>query len=185
MSINLSAMPLSIPTQVTFEQAIALSQAILAAVAAASSSEMELEAAITALMQSDNGARGFFVTFLTSEFDLADHPTPAVIAGLQTAPQRVADLLTRNLAMSTAMILTHHRQNSPEQAAGSARVQQRTHLLIQQLQLPELATELANLASSLSNSQGTYQAFLARWGYDAEQRQAIATAIQPYTAGMI
>jgi hypothetical protein len=165
---------ISIPDSVTFEQAIAISQVLLANDSLA---ETEFEASIAALMQTDNGARGWFVTFLTGESTLADQPTEAILAGLCTAPQRVANLLTRNLAMSTAMILTHNRSNAPEQAAGSARVQQRTQRLIQLLQLPELQTELANLATSVTSANGSYQAFLERWGYDAEQRKAISEAI--------
>jgi hypothetical protein len=166
-------MSLIIPVNVTFEQALDLSQALLTA----SASEAELEAAIAALVQSDNGARGFFVTFLAGDAELADQPTPAVLTALQAAPQRVAGLLTRNLAMSTAMILTHQRQGDATQAAGSTRVQRRTQLLIRQLSCPELQAELAKLASSIAQGQGDYQSFLERWGYDAEQRQAIGAAV--------
>lgn len=85
--------------------------------------------------------------------------------------------MTKNLAMSTAMELTHQANGNPEQAAGSARVKARSHQLIQQLQLPELQTQLQQLLASIDNNTGEYQDFLTRWGYDGTQRQAIRQAI--------
>jgi hypothetical protein len=157
----------------TFEQAIARAQDLLAQ---ASPDQTQLKSTITDLVASDNGARGFFVTFLTGENSLADQPTEAVLDGLRSAPERVADLLTRNLAMSTGMALTHQRQGHPDQAAGSERVQRRTLLLMQKLQLPVVETKLAELAQSLAG-EGPFSSFLDRWGYDAEQRNAIRAAL--------
>jgi hypothetical protein len=165
-------MPLS------FEQAIAQTQQLLSQ----SVSPEQLQQTITELVQTDNGARGFFVTFLTGDFALADRPE--LLCALQSAPTRVADLLTKNLAMATAMELTHFRDGNPEQAAGSAKVQQHTRSLIQALQanLPELQTCLQQLALSLTSPSGEYHAFLERWGYDLEQRAAIQTALETVIA---
>jgi hypothetical protein len=83
--------------------------------------------------------------------------------------------------MATAMEITHLRQSAPDQAAGSARVKQRTQKLIQQLQaeMPALNTCLQELATSLTSlDAGQYQSFLQRWGYDLEQRKAIQTVIE-------
>lgn len=166
-----------IDPQITFEQAIVLAQQLLDA----PESPEQLQSTITELLQTDNGARGFFVTFLTGDSALADHPIPPILNGLQTAPERVADLLTKNLAMATAMEITHLRQAVPDQAAGSARVKQRTQKLIQQLQgeMPALNTCLQELATSLTSlDAGQYQSFLQRWGYDLEQRLAIQTVVE-------
>ncbi len=164
----------TIPSEVSFEQAIALSQDLLAD---QSLTEAELESAIAALVQTANGARGFFVTFLTGDYSLADQPTAAVLQGLRSAPEQVADLLTKNLAMGTAMEITHRRSQNLELAAGSARVQRRSQRLIQLLQLPALQTSLQELLTSVTSGEGEYQSFLTRWGYDPEQRQAIQQAI--------
>jgi len=164
---------LEIPEAVSFEQAIALTQDLLSAMAAASLSEAEIERVISALVQTQNGARGFFVTYLTDERSLADHPSPGMIRALQSAPQKVADLLAKNLAMSTAMILTHERHQKPEMAVSSKQVQRRTLQLMQQLNLPEVETQLQQLQHSIATGEGQYADFLNRWGYDGEQRQAI------------
>lgn len=162
-----------IPEAVSFEQAIALTQTLLSAIAAASLSEFEIEQTISALVKTKNGARGFFVTYLTDERSPADHPSSAVIRALQSAPEGVAELLVKNLAMSTAMILTHERHHKPEMAAGSELVQRRTLQLMYQLQLPEVEIQLQHLHDSVATGAGKYADFLNRWGYDDEQRQAI------------
>jgi hypothetical protein len=165
-----------IDPQVTFEQAIDLAQKFLNS----PDPPEQLQAKVTELLQTDNGARGFFVSLLTGDSPFADHPIPAILNGLKTSPERVAELLTKNLAMATAMEITHLRQESPDQAAGSARVKQRTLQLIRQLQaeMPTLNECLQELATSLTSPDtGKYQSFLQRWGYDLEQRKAIQTVI--------
>jgi hypothetical protein len=71
-----------IPESVTFEEAIALTQSLMSQM---ETGELQGELvqkqislrgfgeAITQLVKSENGARGFFVTYLTSEGTLADH----------------------------------------------------------------------------------------------------------------
>lgn len=167
-----------VPGTVTFEQAIALSQSLLEQMSQELLQEPEIEQAISALVSSENGARGFFVTYLTDARALADHPTAGVIRGLQSAPHVVAELLVKNLAMSSAMVIAHQRRQDNEMATNSRRVQQRSTQLIQQLQLPELTTRIDQLSSSAATGSGAYQEFLQRWGYDAEQRQAIQQALE-------
>jgi CHASE3 domain sensor protein len=58
---------LDIPEAVSFEQAIALTQALLSAIEAESLSESKIEQVVSALVKTQNGARGFFVTYLTDE----------------------------------------------------------------------------------------------------------------------
>jgi hypothetical protein len=75
------------------------------------------------------------------------------------------------------MQLTHQANGDRTAAAGSAQVKARTTQLIQHLQLPELQAKLQQLLDSTTHNGGEYQDFLARWGYDAQQRQAIQQAI--------
>ncbi len=164
-----------VPADVSFPQAIALAEEILAL--PTTPDDAVQKRAIAALLQTSNGARGFFVSFLTGESPLADAPTAGIIRALRSAPAMVADLMAKNLAMSTAMQLTHQANGDPEQAAGSARVQARSRTLIAALQLPALQTELQQLLDSATTNTGEYQEFLARWGYDAEQRQAIQQVV--------
>lgn len=163
----------SVPESISFEQAIALTQSILAEPL----SDTELESIIAALVQSENGARGFFVTFLSAEGTGADVPSAAVIQGLRTSPDIVAELLVKNLAMSTAMILTHDRNGNPELSNGSKRVQRRTLGLIQDLRSPQITSKLQVLKETIDTGEGNYASFLDRWGYDAEQRQSIRSMV--------
>ena len=169
---------ITVPELVTFEQAIALSQALLSQVEQGQISDSDLQAAIATLVSSENGARGFFVTYLTGESALADQPSEAVIQALQTSPAQVSELLVKNLAMSTAMAMTHRRAQREAMAQGSDRVRSRTLSLIQTLQLPDISEKAAQLQHSARTGEGVYEPFLQRWSYDAEQRLAIETVLQ-------
>ncbi|MEB3228676.1 MAG: hypothetical protein VKJ27_09855 [Synechocystis sp.] len=161
----------------SFEQAIAHCQALLAQVDQQQITDGDLETAIGQLVATENGARGFFVTFLTANnFPLADQPTQPVLNALHTAPATVGELLVKNLAMSAAMVVHHQRNADRESAQGSAQVCRRSQTLIQSLQLPGIAEKLTELERSL-NGEGEYQGFLTRWGYDDEQKQAIYAAL--------
>jgi hypothetical protein len=167
-------MQFNVPSNISFEQAIGLTEEILSL---SSPADELLQPAIAALLQTSNGARGFFVTFLTGDSPLADVPTPGILTALRSAPEIVASLMVKNLAMSTAMQLHHQRQADPVNAAGSARVQARSRQLIQALALPEIRPELQQLLDSVSTGSGEYQSFLVRWGYDQAQLQAIQTVV--------
>ena len=132
------------------------------------------------LVSTENGARGFFVTYLTSDLSYTEYPSLELITALKTSPILVNELLVKNLAMSTAMVIYHRSQGDEENAQGSEKVQEKTGQLIKQLLSPALEEKLQQLATSLNAGQGEYQAFLERWGYDDYQRQAIAEIIQPF-----
>jgi hypothetical protein len=170
--------PFMVPEGITFEQAIALTQGLLAEIEQGQLSEAAIAATVTALVSSQNGARGFFVTYLMSSSPLADQPSEAVLMALRSQPELVADLLVKNLAMSTAMIITHNRNHNPDLAAGSAQVQRRTNHLIHLLELDAIVARLHTLLAALATGTGDDQAFLTRWGYDAEQQQAQQQALQ-------
>ncbi|BBH42662.1 hypothetical protein myaer102_53240 [Microcystis viridis NIES-102] len=136
--------------------------------------------AVTDIVSTENGARGFLVTYLTSDLSPTEYPILEVITALKTSPILVNELLVKNLAMSTAMVIYHRGQGDEENARGSEKVQEKTGQLIKQLLSPALEEKLQQLATSLNAGQGEYQAFLERWGYDDCQRQAIAEIIQPF-----
>ncbi len=167
----------SVPAEVSFEQAIAHTQTLLEQMASGAWSDQQISEAIAALVQTPNGARGFFVTYLTDDRPLADHPSLGVIQALQSAPDTVAELLVKNLAMSSAMAIAHRRNHHEPMAQGSDRVRSRTVLLIKALQLPQVAELAQQLHESATTGTGAYQTFLTRWGYDAEQRSRIAEVL--------
>ncbi|WLT37084.1 hypothetical protein NON20_13750 [Synechocystis sp. B12] len=164
-------------TDLSFEQAIAHSQELLLEIAANNLSDQEMTTAIANLVATENGARGFFVTFLTAQnFPLADQPNPALLTALSSSPAIVGELLVKNLAMATATEILHQRREDIDAAQGSQQVAQRTQTLINELSLPGLPEKLTELEQSLDGS-GAYEAFLQRWNYDQEQREAIRQAI--------
>ena len=170
-------MSLKVPETVTFEQAIALTQSLLSQLEAGMQ-EPEIAAVISDLVKTENGSRGFFVTYLTSESSLADNPSPAIVQALQTSPEVVAELLVKNLAMSAAQVLFHRRNQNEEMAQASERVRQRTAHLIELVDLTGVRDRIHKLLQTLAQGEGEYKAFLERWGYDTEQQQAISQALQ-------
>jgi hypothetical protein len=166
-----------VPESVTFEDAIALTQSLLEQMSAGRLEDEEIQAAITDLVKTENGARGFFVTYLTDSRPLADNPSNGVIEALKTSPEIVGELLVKNIAMSSAMAVTHRRNNDEENAKGSDSVRQRTANLIQKINSNLVAEELKKMRESAATGEGNYKAFLRRWGYDEEQKQVIQKAI--------
>lgn len=167
--------PLKVP-EVTFEQAIAFTQSLLSQVEADQLKEPELATIVSELVKTENGARGFFVTYLTSESSIADNPPTAVVQALQTSPE--VALLVKNLAMSAAQAVYHRRNHKEDMAQDSERVHQRTARLIELVDLPAVYDRLQQLQQTITTGEGSYKAFLERWGYDTEQKQIISQALQ-------
>ena len=163
---------------ISFENAIQQTQDLLSQIEFLGAKTITQK--FTELVSTENGARGFFVTYLTSDLSHTEYPSLEVITALKTSPIFVNELLVKNLAMSTAMVIYHRSQGDEENARGSEKVQEKTSQLIKQLLSPALGEKLQQLATSLNTGQGEYQAFLERWGYDNYQRQAIAEIIQPF-----
>jgi hypothetical protein len=163
---------------ISFENAIQQTQDLLSQIEFLDAKTITQK--FTELVSTENGARGFFVTYLTSDLSHREYPSLEVITALKTSPIFVNELLVKNLAMSTAMVIYHRSQGDEENAQGSEKVQEKTGQLIKQLLSQSLGEKLQQLATSLNTGQGEYQAFLERWGYDDCQRQAIAKIIQPF-----
>ncbi|MDJ0568851.1 MAG: hypothetical protein QNJ53_07355 [Pleurocapsa sp. MO_192.B19] len=161
----------------SFSQAIQATQLLMNEMTTNQLSEAEIEQAISSIISTKNGGRGFFVSYLTSDMCLADNPSVGVINGLKSSIEIISELLTKNLAMSSAMIITHTRNNEPNNVEGSQKVYRRTTNLIQQIKSQLVKQELQKLRKAINTRQGHYQNFLERWNYDAEQQQAIQKAI--------
>jgi hypothetical protein len=161
----------------SFEEAIAQTQTLLDQLEQHQLSDEVGGQAVAELVATETGARGFFVTYLTDDRPMADHPSDAVLAALASAPEVVSDLLIKNIAMSTAMAIAHRRNQKEALAQGSDRVRSRTAYLLKVLPIPQIATKRAQLQESALSETGIYQSFLQRWNYDLEQRQAIAATL--------
>jgi hypothetical protein len=156
-----------------FADAIALTQNFVTQLGHQQLQPSEITDFVAGLVATQEGARGFFVGYLTNTDPIVDRSDPAVLAGLNTHRDIVSDLLVKNLAMSTAQELHFQRQAQPDMAANSQVVAQRSQQLIAKLAWPELSERCQKMAHSTETGTGEYAEFLTRWGYDAAQRQAI------------
>ena len=164
---------LTVPTNIKFDAAIDLTQVFLTQLKKQELTSAQVLDFVSALIQTANGARGFFVTYLTSPDPICDEPQPEIITAIATHPEIAADLLVKNIAMSTAQQLYHQRRNDSEMMASSATVAARTTKMIEALNLPQIQTLCRELVSTIQTGTGSYTEFLTRWGYDDEQKQSI------------
>ncbi len=187
--------------QPSFPQALAITGQWLELWENGELSDEVLADRVAELVVNRDGGRGFFAVSLAGDSPLLDRlPEPLVLA-LRAVGAPVVDLCLRNLAMSTAMALHHARSGDPQQQAGSERVASRCTELLRLLDPSQVKQRLETLwaaaragesssegsgngigdgqaASATTSSIKEDQAFLQRWGYDAEQRQAIACALE-------
>ena len=161
----------------SFPKAIELTQSLMEQIKAGKLNEDEIERQVSSILKNKNGGRGFFVSYLTSDMSLADNPSTGIINGLKSSTELASELLVKNLAMSSAMIITHSRNNDLDNAEGSQKVYRRTKNLLEKLNWQENKQQLLELQRSIQTGNGEYRSFLKRWNYDAEQQKAIAEAI--------
>lgn len=173
----------SAPLQPTFQQAMEITAQWLGLWENGELSDEVLADRVAELVASRDGGRGFFVVSLAGDCPLMDRLPEPLVVQLRAAGAGVVDLTARNLAMSTAMVLHHQRQADPGQQAGSERVQARCTELLRLLEPDAVKDRLETLLAAAGQGQGEDVAFLDRWGYDAEQRQAIAAAIEAVAEG--
>ncbi len=166
----------------TFQQAMDITVQWLALWENGELSDEVLADRVAELVVSRDGGRGFFVVSLAGDCPLMDRLPDPLVAQLRLAGEGVIDLTARNLAMSTAMTLHHQRSADPEQQARSERVRARCTELLRLLEPEAVKGRLETLLQA-TQGQGDDVAFLDRWGYDPQQRQAIADAILAVAEG--
>lgn len=169
---------LEVPSNISFEQAIDFSNSLLDKMEAGEISPSEIAATVSELVKTENGGRGFFVTYLTTDKALADNPSPEVVQALRSHLEIVAELLAKNVAMSAATAIIHQRNGNQEMAKSAAIVRDRTSNIIKLIDRPAVYSCCREICQSASTGEGKYIAFLDRWHYDREQRQLICQALQ-------
>jgi hypothetical protein len=162
-----------VPPDITFEGAIKLTQEWLQWQGKNPRSGEKTRQFIRNLVATENGARGFFVVYLTATEEIAEYPSIELIESLRECAPTIAELLVKNLAMSSAQAIYHQRQNNDAMVASSSMVSKRTANLIHILNIPATYHYARELSQSAQTGSGNYQSFLDRWKYDPEQRQAI------------
>ena len=166
------------PLEPTFQQAMEITAQWLALWENGELSDEVLADRVGELVASRDGGRGFFVVSLVGDCPLMDRLPESLVLQLRAGGAGVVDLTARNLAMSTAMALQHGRSGDAQQRAGSERVRGRCTELLRLLEPMAVKQRLETLLQAARDGDGDDLAFLERWGYDAEQRQAIAAAIE-------
>jgi hypothetical protein len=164
-------------TGIKFAAAIELTQQFVLQLQDGMLTPEQVQSFVTDLVATQEGARGFFVGYLTNGLAVVDKVHPGIILGLAAHPSVVADLLVKNLAMSTAQNLHFLRENQADMAANSATVAKRSRQLIDALQMPEIKVIAQQIIDAIRTGTGEYVEFLERWGYDAEQKGAIEKAL--------
>jgi hypothetical protein len=161
----------------TFPQAMERAAQGLALWESGELSDEVLADQVADLVNSRDGARGFFVVSLSSDSALMDRLPEPLVLQLREAGEGVVDLTVRNLAMSTAMALHHQRAGDAAQQARSERVRDRSTELLRQLDQHLVKERLEVLLQAAGQGSGPDLDFLDRWGYDPEQRQIISEAV--------
>lgn len=166
------------PLQPTFQQAMEITAQWLGLWESGELSDEVLADRVGELVTSRDGARGFFVVSLAGDCPLMDRLPEPLVLQLGAAGDGVVDLSARNLAMSTAMALHHQRAGDAPQQAASERVAVRCTELLRLLPSALVRQRLEMLLAAAAHASGEDVAFLERWGYDAQQKAAIAAAVE-------
>ena len=127
------------------------------------------------LIKTVEGARGFFVVSLSIDCPLMDRFPDALIFQLRSSGEIVVDLAVKNLAMSSAMIISH-RMNKDPQEIQSERIKIRCIELLKLLDSNKVKKRLDVLLEA-TKGNGEDLSFLNRWGYNDEQINAISESI--------
>jgi len=127
------------------------------------------------LIKTVEGARGFFVVSLSIDCPLMDRFPDALIYQLRSSGEIVVDLTVKNLAMSSAMIITHRKNKDPQEIQ-SKRIKIRCIELLKLLDSTKVKKRLDVLLEA-TKGNGTDLKFLKKWGYNDEQINAISESI--------
>ncbi len=127
------------------------------------------------LIKTVDGARGFFVVSLSIDCPLMDRFPDALIFQLRNSREIVVDLVVKNLAMSSAMVITHREKNNPQEIQ-SERIKIRCIELLKLLDSNKVKEHL-DLLLAATKGNGTYLKFLNRWDFNEQQINAISESI--------
>jgi len=143
---------------------------------------------LRALISTTAGARGWFVTLLTNpDFD-AVFRSPvdeSLLEAICANPEPNIRLMTMNVAMSTATELAHLERGHPDLAAASRMTRDRSTVIVVELldRLPGLRKSMEALLSAVQVDEPEpdeeWVKFCKKWGYNAEQKEAIRRQVEP------
>tara|TARA_Y100001968_G_C19431332_1_gene757205 strand:+ start:2306 stop:2827 length:522 start_codon:yes stop_codon:yes gene_type:complete len=129
------------------------------------------------LVDSPEGARGFFVISLSGEWTLMDRLPDPIIFQLRKAGEMVVELAVKNLVMSSAMTVEHKRKKNLGHLAGSKKVARRCIDLLRLLDPNQVKIQLESVLEGTLKGEGNFVAFFKVWQYDSEQKTEISRNI--------
>lgn len=138
--------------------------------------------------------RAFFVAWLSDEWSLDNKSSERIFEILRnkdaTSAEVLAEILVKNLTMSSAMVLRHQQDGKDSLAKGSQTVQNRTGLVMERLGKDKTSTvstclqsksrELLAAIESAKSDNGKdmpFKDFLTRWNYDLKQLDAMEDSL--------
>ena len=127
------------------------------------------------LIKTVEGARGFFVVSLSIDCPLMDRFPDALIFQLRSAGKIIVDLTVKNLAMSSAMVIKHRKNNDPQEFQ-SERIKIRCIELLKLLDSNQVKERL-NVLLDATKGNGEDLQFFNKWNYNNEQINEIYESI--------
>jgi hypothetical protein len=136
------------------------------------------EADLQPFLADEEGTRGFFVAFLTEDWDFSSQTPPALLSALKANSTPSYSVIVRNLAMSSATEASHMRSGDTQKAYMSAAVADRTVELIKALDDASLWNLLSEMRKTLIGESGVFSDFLTRMKYGDDEKMAALAAIE-------
>ena len=123
-------------------------------------SEEVLADRIAELIKTKNGIRGFFAYALSDkDCYLLDKLPLSLVFKLTEGGENVVEIVIKNLIMSSAQIIVHHRENNLEYKLSSENISERCKSILRLLDtklvtktINEIIKDLDNLGNSFGNS---------------------------------
>ena len=138
-------------------------------------SEEVLADRIAELIKTRNGLRGFFAYALSDKDCLLLDELPfSLIYKLYEGGDEVADIVVKNLIMSSAQIIIHRRENNHEYEITSENISDRCKAILKMLETKSVTKSINQVLRNLDNMGNSFENSIK---YDAEQKEFIKKQI--------
>ncbi len=138
-------------------------------------SEEVLADRIAELIKTRNGLRGFFAYALSDkDCFLLDKLPFSLIYKLNEAREVVADLVVKNLIMSSAQIIIHRRDKNHEYEISSEKISDRCKAILRLIETKSVTKSVNQVLRDLNNMGNSFDNSVK---YDSEQQEFIKKQI--------
>ena len=138
-------------------------------------SEEVLADRISELIKSKNGLRGFFAYALSDrDCYLLDKLPSSIIFMLTEGGGEVVEILVKNLLMSSAQIIVHHRENNLDYKLTSENISERCKGILRVLETKLVTKTINQIIKDLDNMGNSFDQSIK---YDNQQKEFIKQQI--------